>query len=39
MKVESVTEYDEFLCKAQQAKMRELWGSGDYKAWESLSKI
>ena len=32
---EGVTEYDEFLHKAQQAKMKELWDKGDYKAWES----
>lgn len=32
---ENMTEYDEFLHKAQQAKMKELWGEGDYKAWES----
>ncbi len=32
---ESMTEYDEFLHKAQQAKMKELWGEGDYKKWES----
>ena len=31
----SMTEYDEFLHKAQQAKMKELWGEGDYKAWEN----
>lgn len=31
---EGVTEYDEFLHKVQQAKMKELWGEGDYKAWE-----
>ena len=30
-----MTEYDEFLHQAQQAKMKELWGKGDYKAWES----
>lgn len=32
---ESMKEYDEFLHKAQQAKMKELWGEGDYRAWES----
>lgn len=32
---EGVTEYDKFLHKAQQAKMRELWGEGDYRAWEN----
>lgn len=31
----SMTEYDEFLHKAQQAKMKELWEEGDYKAWEN----
>ena len=30
-----MTEYDEFLHKAQQTKMKELWGGGNYKAWES----
>ena len=32
---ENMTEYDEFLHKAQQTKMKELWGGGNYKAWES----
>ena len=32
---ESVSEYDEFIHKAQQAKMKELWEEGDYKAWEN----
>jgi hypothetical protein len=32
---ENMTEYDALLHKAQQAKMKELWGEGDYKAWES----
>ncbi|MGC8537716.1 MAG: hypothetical protein ACP5MZ_01885 [Candidatus Micrarchaeia archaeon] len=31
----NMTEYDEFLHKSQQAKMRELWEKGDYKEWES----
>lgn len=31
----SVKEYDEFLHRAQQAKMKELWDKGDYKGWES----
>jgi predicted nucleic-acid-binding protein len=26
---------DVFIQKAQKAKMKELWGKGDYKAWES----
>lgn len=32
---DSMTEYDELLHKAQQAKMKELWDEGDYKKWES----
>lgn len=28
------SQYDEFLHRAQQAKMKELWGEGDYSAWE-----
>ena len=33
---ENMAEYDEFLHKAQQAKMKELWGEGDYGAWERV---
>lgn len=25
---------DKFMNKAQEAKMRELWGQGDYSGWE-----
>ncbi|HVC58704.1 MAG TPA: hypothetical protein VND15_04505 [Candidatus Acidoferrales bacterium] len=32
---EGASEYDEFIHRAQQAKMKELWGEGDYEAWES----
>lgn len=31
---EETKEFDSFLRKAQQAKMKELWGEGDYSAWE-----
>ncbi|HUY70428.1 MAG TPA: hypothetical protein VMV00_02575 [Candidatus Baltobacteraceae bacterium] len=33
--VKGTSEYDEFPYKAQQAKIKELWGEGDYEAWES----
>jgi len=33
--VKGTSEYDEFPHKAQQAKIKELWGEGDYEAWES----
>jgi rRNA pseudouridine-1189 N-methylase Emg1 (Nep1/Mra1 family) len=29
-------QYDEFLHKVQQAKMRELWGSKDDEVWEDV---
>ena len=28
-------ELDTFIQKAQKAKMKELWGDGDYTAWEN----
>ena len=28
-------ELDTFIQKAQKAKMKELWGEGDYTAWEN----
>jgi predicted CopG family antitoxin len=27
-------EFDKFVQEAQKTKMRELWGEGDYSAWE-----
>jgi predicted CopG family antitoxin len=27
-------EFDKFVQEAQRTKMRELWGEGDYSAWE-----
>ncbi len=32
---EETKEFDKFVQKAQKAKMRELWGKGDYTAWEN----
>lgn len=31
---EDMTDYDKFMHEAQKAKMKELWGEGDYTAWE-----
>lgn len=31
---EETKEFDKFVQEAQKAKMRELWGNGDYTAWE-----
>ncbi len=28
-------EFDTFVQKAQESKMKELWGEGDYRGWES----
>ena len=28
-------EFDKFVMAAQQEKMKEIWGTGDYKAWEN----
>lgn len=30
-----VKEFDKFVQEAQKAKMKELWGEGDYSAWEN----
>jgi hypothetical protein len=32
--VKESEDFDRFVQKAQQAKMKELWGDGDYSAWE-----
>jgi predicted nucleic-acid-binding protein len=32
---EETREFDRFVQKAQKAKMKELWGEGDYTAWEN----
>ncbi|MEK6960977.1 MAG: hypothetical protein AABX47_07440 [Nanoarchaeota archaeon] len=32
--VKSANQYDEFLHKIQQAKMKELWDNSDDEAWE-----
>ncbi len=32
---EETREFDKFTQEAQKAKMKELWGTGDYTAWES----
>ena len=32
---EETKEFDKFVQEAQKAKMRELWGEGDYTAWEN----
>jgi hypothetical protein len=32
---EETKEFDKFVQKAQKAKMKELWGEGDYTAWEN----
>ena len=29
-------EFDKFVQEAQKTKMRELWGEGDYSAWEHV---
>lgn len=31
---EETREFDKFVQEAQKAKMKELWGEGDYSAWE-----
>jgi len=31
---EETKEFDKFIQEAQKAKMKELWGEGDYTAWE-----
>lgn len=33
--VKKRNQYDEFLHKVQQAKMKELWGSKENEAWEN----
>lgn len=35
-KVKSINQYDEFLHKIQQDKMRELWDNKEDEAWESV---
>ncbi|OGI16082.1 hypothetical protein A3K63_02315 [Candidatus Micrarchaeota archaeon RBG_16_49_10] len=35
-KVKSMNQYDEFLHKVQQPKMKELWDNKDDEAWESV---
>ena len=32
---EEVKEFDRFVQESQKAKMKELWGEGDYSAWEN----
>ena len=32
---EEAKEFDRFVQKAQKTKMKELWGKGDYTAWEN----
>lgn len=32
---EDTKELDKFIQEAQKAKMKELWGEGDYTAWEN----
>ena len=32
---EETKEFDRFVQEAQKAKMKELWGEGDYSAWEN----
>jgi hypothetical protein len=31
---EETKEFDKFVQEVQKAKMKELWGEGDYSAWE-----
>lgn len=31
---EEAKEFDKFVQEVQKAKMKELWGEGDYSAWE-----
>ena len=31
---EEMKEFDKFVQEAQKTKMKELWGEGDYSAWE-----
>ena len=33
---EETKELDKFVQGAQKAKMKELWGEGDYTAWENV---
>ena len=35
-KVKSMNQYDEFLHKVQQHKMKELWNNKEDEAWESV---
>ena len=30
-----IKEFDKFIQQAQKTKMKELWGKGDYTAWEN----
>ncbi len=32
---EEIKEFDKFVHEAQKTKMKELWGEGDYSAWEN----
>ncbi|EQD30128.1 hypothetical protein B2A_14275 [mine drainage metagenome] len=32
---EETGEFDKFVQEAQKTKMKELWGKGDYSAWEN----
>ncbi|MCL4400663.1 hypothetical protein M1316_01665 [Candidatus Parvarchaeota archaeon] len=32
---EEIKEFDKFIQESQKAKMKELWGDGDYAAWEN----
>ncbi len=34
MSKEISKEFDKFVQEAQKTKMKELWGNGDYSAWE-----
>ncbi len=33
--MEETKEFDRFIQESQKTKMKELWGNGDYAAWEN----
>ena len=33
-RAKEMKEFDKFVQEAQKTKMKELWGNGDYSAWE-----
>lgn len=35
---EETREFDKFVQEAQKPKMKELWGEGDYTAWEKAGR-